>query len=172
MTHRVVTFPEDLLKRAEPTGRRPDRRGRTDAVREPRQARATHRRRQLGERIAGLQEEIAGLTTQAEAKSRELYLIGKELAGLETLEAQQLVPTSKMMALRREGARLEGEKAQLQAAAGSSTRQDRRNRTADASASTSKPRAKSSRNCARPRASWSSYSSGAPPQKTSCAASI
>ncbi len=75
---------------------------------------------QLTERIAALQEEVAGLTTQAEAKGRELDLIGKELAGLEGLEAQRLVPTSKMMALRREGARLEGEKAQLQAQAGSS----------------------------------------------------
>lgn len=74
---------------------------------------------QLGERIDALKEEVSGLTSQAEAKARELDLIGKELAGLETLEAQRLVPTSKMMAIRREGARLEGEKAQLQAAAGS-----------------------------------------------------
>ncbi len=48
-----------------------------------------------------------------------MTLIGKELDGLAGLEEQKLVPTSKMMALRREGARLEGEKAQLQAQAGS-----------------------------------------------------
>ncbi len=75
---------------------------------------------QLGERIAGLKEEISGNTAQAAAKSREIDLIGKELKALETLEAQKLVTSSKMMALRREGARLEGEKAQLQAAAGQS----------------------------------------------------
>lgn len=73
---------------------------------------------QLGERIAGLREEISGNTQQADAKSREIELIGKELEGLEILEVQRLVPTSKMMALRREGARLEGERAHLQAAAG------------------------------------------------------
>ena len=75
---------------------------------------------QLSERIAGLEEEVSGLVKQADAKASELSLIAKELAGLEILEAQKLVPTSKMMSLRREGARLEGEKAQLQAAAGSS----------------------------------------------------
>ncbi|MGQ0455715.1 MAG: HlyD family type I secretion periplasmic adaptor subunit [Hyphomicrobium sp.] len=75
---------------------------------------------QLGERIAGLREEVSGTTQQAAAKAMELDLIDKELAGLETLEAQRLVPTSKMMALRREAARLEGERAQLQASAGQS----------------------------------------------------
>ncbi len=73
---------------------------------------------QLGERIAGLREEISGTTQQAVAKSKETDLIGKELEGLEQLEAKGLVTTSKMMALRREAARLEGERAQLQAAAG------------------------------------------------------
>jgi len=77
-------------------------------------------KKQLGERIRGLQEEIAGNTAQAAAKSQEIELIGKELASLLTLEERQLVTTSKMMALRREAARLEGEKAQLQAAAGRS----------------------------------------------------
>ncbi|MFN0217672.1 MAG: HlyD family type I secretion periplasmic adaptor subunit [Hyphomicrobium sp.] len=75
---------------------------------------------QLSERIAGLKEEVSGTTQQAAAKSREIDLIGKELAGLETLEVKRLVPTSKMMALRREGARLDGERAQLQASAGQS----------------------------------------------------
>lgn len=115
----TVEFPDDLLARAaEPdvghiiSGERTlfDSRVRS---REAQKA-------QLSERIAGLKEEVAGLTSQADAKSRELNLIGKELAGLETLETQRLVSTSKMMSIRREGARLEGEKAQLQAAAGSS----------------------------------------------------
>ncbi len=73
---------------------------------------------QLGERIAGLREEVAGLINQSAAKAREIDLIAQELAGLQTLEAKHLVTTSKMMALRREAARLEGERAQLQAAAG------------------------------------------------------
>ena len=115
----TVVFPDDLLARA----------SETDVVHiisgertlfETRLRSREAQKSQLSERIAGLQEEVAGLTSQADAKSRELNLIGKELAGLETLEAQRLVPTSKMMSIRREGARLEGEKAQLQAAAGSS----------------------------------------------------
>lgn len=74
---------------------------------------------QLGERIAGLEEEIAGLALQSEAKQSEIDLIGGELKSLEGLESKQLVTTSKMNALRREGARLRGELAQLRAAAGS-----------------------------------------------------
>ncbi|MGE0055060.1 MAG: HlyD family type I secretion periplasmic adaptor subunit [Hyphomicrobium sp.] len=114
-----VEFPPDLLARSSDpdvghiiTGERTLFDSRVRA-REAQQA-------QLTERIAGLKEEVSGLTSQADAKARELSLIGKELAGLETLEAQRLVPTSKMMSIRREGARLEGEKAQLQAAAGTS----------------------------------------------------
>ena len=47
-------------------------------------------------------------------------LIDKELSSLEGLEAKQLVTTSKMMSLRREAARLEGERAQLVASIGQS----------------------------------------------------
>jgi len=75
---------------------------------------------QLQERIAQLNEEIAGLTAQKDSKSTEIELIGKELDGLKTLEAKQLVTTAKMVALRREAARLEGERAQLQASAAQS----------------------------------------------------
>jgi HlyD family secretion protein len=75
---------------------------------------------ELSERISGLREEIAGTEGQVAAKSKEIGLIGEELKSLEGLEAQQLVPTSKMMALRREGARLEGERAALVAGIGQS----------------------------------------------------
>lgn len=77
-------------------------------------------RAQLQERIAQLEEEISGLTAQKNSKAREIELIAKELEGLETLEAKQLVTTTKMVALRREAARLEGERAQLQASAAQS----------------------------------------------------
>lgn len=75
---------------------------------------------QLGERIAGLEEEIAGLSAQSIAKQSEIDLINGELKSLEGLANQQLVPTSKMNALKREGARLNGELAQLRASIGSS----------------------------------------------------
>ena len=77
-------------------------------------------KKQLGERIIGFQEEIAGNTAQAVSKAKESELIKKELDGLEGLEAKQLVRTEKMTAMRREQARIDGEMAQLRAAAGQS----------------------------------------------------
>jgi HlyD family secretion protein len=64
---------------------------------------------QLKERIDQLGEEIAGISGQITAKSTEIELIGNELAGLEKLENQKLVTTSKMAQIRREAARLKGE---------------------------------------------------------------
>lgn len=115
----AVTFPDDLLKRSSEPAVSQILSGEKTLF-ETRVSARQAQKGQLGERISALNEEVSGLTQQAEAKQRELDLIGKELAGLEQLEAQKLVPTSKMMALRREGARLEGERAQLQAQAGSS----------------------------------------------------
>lgn len=115
---KIVTFPADLLQRRSETAVSQILAGEKTFF-ETRVSSREAQKSQLAERIAGLREEVDGLTSQAEAKQRELMLIGKELDGLATLEEQRLVPTSKMMALRREGARLEGEKAQLQAQAGS-----------------------------------------------------
>lgn len=114
----AVTFPDELLKRQDEPAVAQILAGEKTLF-ETRVSSRQAQKNQLAERIAALKEEVAGLTSQAEAKKRELTLIGKELEGLATLEEQRLVPTSKMMALRREGARLEGEKAQLQAQAGS-----------------------------------------------------
>lgn len=116
---KLVTFPPELLAReSQPsvaqilTGER----SLFDARLKTRLA----QKEQLGERISGLREEIAGTVEQSTAKAVEIGLIAKELDGLETLETQGLVTTSKMMALRREAARLDGERARLQAAAGTS----------------------------------------------------
>jgi membrane fusion protein, type I secretion system len=72
---------------------------------------------QMRERISQLGEEHAGVSGQLAAKEKEIELIGHELKSLEVLEAQRLVTLSKMVALRREAARLEGERGQLRAAA-------------------------------------------------------
>lgn len=114
-----VTFPEELLKRTRDTAIGQILNGEKTHF-ETRVSTRASQKGQLGERIAGLEEEISGLVSQAAAKTREIDLIAKELTGLETLEAKQLVPTTKINALRREGARLDGEKANLQAAAGTS----------------------------------------------------
>jgi HlyD family secretion protein len=72
---------------------------------------------QLKERIFQLNEEYAGVTGQILSKAREIELIGTELANMQTLEEKQLVTSSKMVSLRREAARLEGERGQLRASA-------------------------------------------------------
>jgi HlyD family secretion protein len=72
---------------------------------------------QLRERIAQLKEEIAGLTGQADAKAREIALVKIELDGVEKLWAKSLVSITKLTAMRREDARLDGERGQLVASA-------------------------------------------------------
>ena len=115
----TIEFPQELLKRSvEPsvaqilTGEK--------KLFESRVNSRNSQKGQLGERILALDEEIGGLKSQAESKGLEIELIGKELTGLEILEAKQLVTTTKLMSLRREGARLKGERSQMLASAASS----------------------------------------------------
>lgn len=70
-------------------------------------------RDQLKEKIAQFDEEIIGLEAQQKAKERQASLILSELADLEGLRAQGLVPVSRVLSLQREAARLEGERGQL-----------------------------------------------------------
>jgi HlyD family secretion protein len=71
---------------------------------------------QLKQRITQLQDEINGLSAQQQAKAREISLIGKELDGVRELWKNNLVQITRLTALERDGARLEGERAQLVAA--------------------------------------------------------
>lgn len=68
---------------------------------------------QLRERIRQHDQEIVGINGQIEAKATEISLIGEELQGLETLEAQKLITTNRMVSMRRQAARLKGEHGQL-----------------------------------------------------------
>jgi HlyD family secretion protein len=68
---------------------------------------------QLGQRVAKLQDEIRGLVAQQGAKSQEITLIGKELDGVRELWKQNLVQITRMTALERDAARLDGENGQL-----------------------------------------------------------
>lgn len=71
---------------------------------------------QLRERIDQLENEIVGLTEQVEAKNDEIALIREELVGVRKLWEKDLVQISRLNALEREAARLEGERGQLTAA--------------------------------------------------------
>jgi len=68
---------------------------------------------QLRERITQLNEEIAGLTAQEQAKDQEIALVEKELVGVTSLYDQHLVQISRLTTLQRDAARLNGERAQF-----------------------------------------------------------
>lgn len=68
---------------------------------------------QLKERSTQLQDEIKGYLGQTEAKQKEVDLIHQELEGVRTLWQKNLVPITRLTALERDTARLEGERSQL-----------------------------------------------------------
>ena len=67
---------------------------------------------QLRERVTQLKEEIEGLSAQEKAKGREIELIETELVGVRQLYEQRLIQISRLTALERDAARLNGERAQ------------------------------------------------------------
>jgi HlyD family secretion protein len=111
-----ITFPPALLARTED----PDA---VSAVRSERrlfELRRTERsgqKAQLQQRMAQLNEEIAGIEAQQAAKSQEIVLIERELGGVRDLYAKNLVQLTRLTQLEREMARLGGERAQLVASA-------------------------------------------------------
>ena len=68
---------------------------------------------QLRERNLQLREQILGLEDQVAAKAREIKLIGEELEGVRILWQKNLVQMTRLTALERDGARLEGERGSL-----------------------------------------------------------
>src|SRR5215471_15872649 len=112
----TLIFPAQLLAGAGD----PDRAAAMDSERKLFNLRRTARngqKAQLKERIAQLGEEIAGLTAQQNSKAKEIALIERELAGVRELWKQNLVQLTRLTALEREAARLDGERGQLIAAA-------------------------------------------------------
>src|SRR4051812_11565307 len=80
---------------------------------EPRRSARQGQKAQLKERVGQLQEQIAGLTDQIAAKRREIALIGEELKGVRELWQKNLVQITRVTALERDAARLEGERGSL-----------------------------------------------------------
>lgn len=78
-----------------------------------RRAARTAQRAQLRERIVQLNEEVRGQSGQHEAKAMEAELVAHELKGLEELEGKRLTTTSRLTTIRRDYARLDGERSQL-----------------------------------------------------------
>lgn len=76
---------------------------------EARRTALSGQRDQLRQRIAQLDQQIIGLAAQQKAKEDEIALIEDELVGLEDLLAKGHVPVTRVIALKRDGARLRGE---------------------------------------------------------------
>jgi membrane fusion protein, type I secretion system len=115
----AVNFPPDLLAQMD----NPDVREAVDSERKLFALRRTARlgqKAQLQQRIEQLQQEITGIEAQQEAKSQEIGLIDGELAGVQKLYAQNLIPLARLNQLERDAARLAGERAQLVASAAQS----------------------------------------------------
>jgi HlyD family secretion protein len=108
----TIGFPDEMLARAnEPTAGNAMTNERK--LFELRRTARAGQKAQLGQRIDQLKEEIGGLTAQQAAKTREITLIGQELEGVRDLYKKNLVPITRLTALERDSARIEGERAQL-----------------------------------------------------------
>src|SRR5215213_2384005 len=108
---RVSFAPELTARRAEPeiAGLLGDETRLFELRRSARQG----QKAQLKERIAQLNEQIQGMVDQVAAKRREIVLIGDELKGVRELWQKNLIPVTRVTALERDAARLEGEKGTL-----------------------------------------------------------
>jgi len=69
---------------------------------------------QLNEQIGQFAEESAGTVAEIDAKTTEIYWSKEELKGVQDLWRKKLVEFTRLTALQRDGARLEGERGRLQ----------------------------------------------------------
>lgn len=80
---------------------------------EVRRAARDGQRAQLRKRVGQLRDEIVGLTAQQSAKQREAAIIAKELIGVEELFRRNLIQITRLSALQRDQASIEGQRGQL-----------------------------------------------------------
>ncbi|MBV8575532.1 MAG: HlyD family type I secretion periplasmic adaptor subunit [Acetobacteraceae bacterium] len=67
----------------------------------------------LQNKISQFTDEISGLGAQTDSKAKQIELISGELAGVQDLYDKHLVPLTRLTALQRDAARIEGERGQL-----------------------------------------------------------
>lgn len=68
---------------------------------------------QLNQQMGQISEQVEGINAQIASKDRQIELIGQELKNLRDLLAKGLMQASRVMAMEREQARLEGERGEL-----------------------------------------------------------
>jgi len=110
-----VTFPADLVERKDDPEVARLMSG-EQRLFEMRKAARDGQKAQLREQIQQLQLQIEGTQAQEAAKSKEVKLLMQELESVRVLWKQNLVQISRVTALERDAARLEGERASLVAA--------------------------------------------------------
>ena len=104
-----ISFPEALMRRADEPAIRAAISGQQALLR-ARRASLKGRKEQLREQIGQFEKQVEGLEVQQVSKEREIELNARELGDLETLFAKALIPASRIYALRRDRARLVGER--------------------------------------------------------------
>lgn len=110
--NRELVFPEHLRKQAQVNSDFDLLEGERRLF-EARWVTLSGQREQLQERITQTRDEIAGLTSQRNAKAREVELTLKELEIIRGLKEKKLIPITQYMALERESAKAQGEHGQL-----------------------------------------------------------
>lgn len=108
----AISFPEELATRGGEAPIATAMVGERKLFESRRQSR-NGQRSLLQERIAQIEEEVRGLSSQRTAKESEISLIGQELKGVRELFAKNLVSIMRFMSLQRDHAKLEGEHGQL-----------------------------------------------------------
>ena len=108
----AIIFPEEVLTRAGEPGVAAIMAGQTKLFNARLQANIG-KKEQLNQQIGQLSEQIGGLESQKNAKEKQLTLISAELTDLKDLQSKGLVPISRVMAMDRETARLDGERGEL-----------------------------------------------------------
>jgi HlyD family secretion protein len=111
----AIEFPAELYARAADPGVQRLLAG-EQRLFETRRAAREGSKAQFRERIAQINEEITGYTSQVDGKESEARWIGNELTGVRELWAMKLVQISRVTALERDNARLTGERGSLVAA--------------------------------------------------------
>ena len=108
----AIIFPPEVLARASEPGVAAIMAGQTKLFNARLQA-VVGKKDQLTQQIDQLTEQIGGLESQRISKEKQLTLISAELTDLKDLQSKGLVPVSRVMAMDRETARLDGERGEL-----------------------------------------------------------
>jgi HlyD family type I secretion membrane fusion protein len=106
-----LSFPEELTAQGDDPRVQESMLGQLNIF-EARRDAIEGQRQILGQRVAQFREEIVGVQAQIRSADEQLVLIEDELTGLQTLFAKGLTPKSRLLALQRRKAEIQGERGQ------------------------------------------------------------